>query len=304
VDKLLIPNNVIYVVGDVLGQWYYSHTKLDTLFGEAGATGDPPLGNCVGKAQQWLKRVNQESESPLEILGNVMTPFMSLELASNDKWKAGVDRINAALQKGGLCFDPTGKIVDESPSVTIDRIDGAITMKDSLSRKPTLSSRAPNVGDTTRVFVVHGHDDGLKNTVARFLQTLHLDPVILHEQPDRGRTIIEKFEQWSAVNFAVALFTADDLGNSKKNASSADPRPSPPQPRARQNVVLEFGYFLGKLGRANVCAIVDKSIELPSDYSGVLFLPLDQWQQGLLDALAEAGFQLDSDAMRQAIKIK
>jgi predicted nucleotide-binding protein len=100
-----------------------------------------------------------------------------------------------------------------------------------------------------RVFVVHGHDGEAKETVARFLEKLELEPIILHEQPNQGRTVIEKFETSSSdVAFAVVLLTPDDLGR----AANGPPDLSA---RARQGVILELGYFLGRLGRTRVCAL-------------------------------------------------
>ena len=99
---------------------------------------------------------------------------------------------------------------------------------------------------TNEIFVVHGRDDGAKETVARFLTKLGLQPVILHEQPNQGRTIIEKFEQFAQVGFAVVLLTPDDL-------CSHSGQPDRARPRARQNVILELGFFLGKLGRLRTC---------------------------------------------------
>jgi predicted nucleotide-binding protein len=122
--------------------------------------------------------------------------------------------------------------------------------------------------ETRDVFLIHGHDDGAKEAVARFLGKLDLNPIILHEQPNRGRTVIEKFEAHSNVGFAVALLTPDDIGAPKSS-------PDKPNPRARQNVILELGYFIGKLSRARVCGLYVESVELPSDIHGVLYVPLD-----------------------------
>ena len=119
--------------------------------------------------------------------------------------------------------------------------------------------------NTNEVFIIHGRDDGAKQTVARFLETLDLKPAILHERPDGGRTIIEKFEQNAEVGFAVALLTPDDVGAGKGEESSFNPR-------ARQNVIFEFGYFIGKLDRKRVCALVKGHVEKPSDYDGVLYI--------------------------------
>ena len=127
------------------------------------------------------------------------------------------------------------------------------------------------------VFIIHGRDDGAKQTVARFLETLGLEPVILHEQADLGRTIIEKFEEHAQVGFAVALLMPDDVGSFKGEETKL-------RPRARQNVIFEFGYFIGKLGRKRVCALVKGDVEKPSDYDGVLYIPWDDsggWKMSL-----------------------
>jgi len=124
------------------------------------------------------------------------------------------------------------------------------------------------------IFVVHGHDNEAKQEVARILEKLGLHPIILHEQPDKGRTIIEKFEAHSNVGFAVVLLTSDDVGHPKD-------KPAEVKPRARQNVVLELGFFLGKLNRPRVCALLKGDIEIPNDYAGVLYTPMDDagaWQ--------------------------
>jgi predicted nucleotide-binding protein len=91
--------------------------------------------------------------------------------------------------------------------------------------------------------------------------------VIPHEQADSGRTIIEKFEEHASdAGFAIVLPTADDLGKAK-DATRLNPR-------ARQNVVLEFGYFMAKLGRGRVVALHEAGVELPSDATGVLYKSL------------------------------
>jgi predicted nucleotide-binding protein len=91
------------------------------------------------------------------------------------------------------------------------------------------------------IFIIHGRDDGIKETVARFLEHLDLHPIILHEQANRGNTIIEKFEQYSNIGYAIAILTPDDIGGLKETPSSQF------KDRARQNVVFELGFFFGKL---------------------------------------------------------
>lgn len=146
--------------------------------------------------------------------------------------------------------------------------------------------------NTREVFVIHGRDKAAKQKVARFLEKLDLTPVILHEQPNQGQTIIEKFEQHAQVGFAVALLTPDDGGALQGEAEHG-------KPRARQNVVFELGYFLGRLGRKRVCALVKgEDLERPSDYAGVVYIPLDDyggWERKLFKELKEAGFEIDAN---------
>jgi len=137
------------------------------------------------------------------------------------------------------------------------------------------------------VFVVHGHDEAAREKIARFLERLQFKPIILHEQASRGRTIIEKVEAHADVGFAVVLLTPDDEGCEKGGTA---------RPRARQNVVLELGYFLGRLGRTHVCALKRGDIEIPSDFEGVVYVGFDNsdgWKQALGRDLQAAGFDID-----------
>jgi predicted nucleotide-binding protein len=141
-----------------------------------------------------------------------------------------------------------------------------------------------------QVFVVHGHDEATKEKVARFISKLRLEPMILHEQPNRGRTIIEKFVDHADVGYALVLLTADDVGGPKR--TDGDNMKS----RARQNVVFELGYFTGRLGRERVCALYEGGVEIPSDYEGVVYVPLDEagaWQFKVAKELKAAGFDTD-----------
>jgi predicted nucleotide-binding protein len=149
---------------------------------------------------------------------------------------------------------------------------------------------SPTPSRSTNVFVVHGHDEAPKEGVARLLSQLGLRPVILHEQPNKGRTIIEKFEDYANVNFTVVLLTLDDRGGRSNEPFEAQ------HPRARQNVWLELGFFLGKLGRASVCALYRRGVEIPSDYQGVVLVELDDsgaWKYRLAEELQAAGYQVD-----------
>lgn len=159
--------------------------------------------------------------------------------------------------------------------------------KQASTRKAT-----PKKHDTTKVFVVHGHDAKAKETTARFLERLNVRPIILHEQPSGGGTIIEKFERHSDVEFAVILLTPDDIGSAIKSKNR--------KPRARQNVIFEFGYFIGKLGRRNVCALYHDGVELPSDYEGVVYIRMDEegaWRTKVAQELVQAGIAIELDGL-------
>lgn len=147
------------------------------------------------------------------------------------------------------------------------------------------------VKSSNKVFVVHGHDDAAKHELARFLERIGLEAIILHEQPNQGRTIIEKFADCAGeVGFAVVLFTPDDLGGAKAAASQAA--------RARQNVVFELGYFVAKLGRGKVCLLRRGDVEIPSDLYGVVYTELDAnegWKLALAKELKAAKLAFDAN---------
>lgn len=144
--------------------------------------------------------------------------------------------------------------------------------------------------DSKKVFIVHGHDNEMLQTVARYLEKCSIEPIILHEQTSNGRTIIEKFEQHSNVPFAIVLLSPDDVGRSISDD------PADLNYRARQNVIFELGYFIGKLGRTHVCALLKGSLETPSDYDGIVYLQFDQmdgWKLLLAKEMKQAGLSID-----------
>ncbi len=160
------------------------------------------------------------------------------------------------------------------------------TYVEQNAQDPTISRIEPT--DLGRVFIVHGHDEAPRETVARFIVSAGLEPVILHEQANRGMTVLEKLMANGDVGYAVVLLTPDDLGRS--TAEDDD------KPRARQNVILELGYFLGRLGRERVMALLKGSVEIPSDYMGVLYERYDDgggWRQKLARELQTAGYEID-----------
>lgn len=169
--------------------------------------------------------------------------------------------------------------------------------RQALAHRHTPLSSSTSGGVTTlskptsnRVFIVHGHDEKLTAQVARVIEQLGLEPIILKEQPSRSATIVEKFEKHAAeAGFAVVCLTPDDEGFAKSSGSTMA------KDRARQNVVMELGYFMGKLGRDKVCALHSASLELPSDIHGVVYVPVEtgDWKYALGKELRAAGYDVD-----------
>ncbi len=114
----------------------------------------------------------------------------------------------------------------------------------------------------------------------------------MHEQPSKGKTIIEKFEENSDVDYAIVLLTPDDIGGIKDIEKLNDLKP-----RARQNVIFELGFFVGKLGRDKLCALKKGNLEILSDFSGVIYISADEenWRMDLLKELKSAGIPMDID---------
>lgn len=124
------------------------------------------------------------------------------------------------------------------------------------------------------------------------MEQIRIQPIILQEIPDEGHTVIEKFEYHAdRVKFAVVLFTPDDVGALNSKIDSAEPRP-------RQNVIFELGYFIGKLGRDRVRVLVKGEVAMLSDYSGVLRIAMDDnggWKVSLVRELKNAGYAVDAN---------
>lgn len=141
----------------------------------------------------------------------------------------------------------------------------------------------------SKVFIVHGHNGELKQEVARVLEKQGIEAIILSEQANKGATIIEKFEKNSDVGAAICLFTEDDCGKAKEDNELKS--------RARQNVVFEAGYFIGKLGRQNVVIITNDKVELPGDLAGVVYTNNKMWEVEVLKELKEIGFSVDMNKL-------
>lgn len=146
--------------------------------------------------------------------------------------------------------------------------------------------------DNSKVFIVHGRDDLAKVEVARFVEKLGLEAIILHEQASSGKTIIEKIEEHTNVGFGIVLYTPCDVGGLKGETDF--------KARARQNVVFEHGFLMGKIGRSNVCALVKSDVEKPNDISGVVYIGMDNaggWQAELMKEMKSSGLEIDANKL-------
>lgn len=185
------------------------------------------------------------------------------------------------------------KTIEGVLSLVIDDLElkdhGAIIatrIVDNLKQKPILKKK---------VFIVHGHNETMKQSVARFIENIGLEAIILSEQVNNGKTIIEKFDLNANVDFAIILLSADDKGYSVKDGSRKA------RYRARQNVIFELGYFIAKFNREKVVALFEniRNFEAPSDLHGVVYTPFDgpdgAWKASLLKELKANGFDIDSN---------
>lgn len=148
--------------------------------------------------------------------------------------------------------------------------------------------------NSNRVFIVHGHNHGFRDATARLTEKFGLVPIILAEQPSLGQTIIEKFESHSNVASAIVILSADDRGGTQKSKLSEQ------RARARQNVILELGYFVGSLGRKRVFVLYEPTVEIPSDYLGVIYIKLDEnnaWKRELGYEMHSSGIPIDPSAL-------
>jgi predicted nucleotide-binding protein len=157
----------------------------------------------------------------------------------------------------------------------IDRLE-LIPLSAGVQGVIPLQPQAPNSQPrTNKVFVVHGRDELAKTSLEVFLHEIGLEPIVLHRQADEGMTIIEKFEKHSDVGYAFILLTPDEVAYLVTEDSKADSERNK-EFRARPNVIFEFGYFVGKLGRSRVCCLYTGKVTLPSDVSGMIYKRYDK----------------------------
>ena len=234
-----------------------------------------------------LESIEERAEAALRDLGEV---YVQKDLRHPESWSVNVtgkesEQAFNYLQQKQLVKRRTR----QSWSLTTHGANVALALVRGASETTTSEEPKKMQPDTNRVFVVHGHNHGLREKVARVLEKMHLKPIILSEQPGMGQTIMEKLHANSDVGFAVVILTDEDVGKAKADAGEG-------RPRARQNVILELGFFIGKLGRERVAVLMQEGIEPPSDILGVEYIPVDAgdaWKYKMGKELKAAGFPVD-----------
>lgn len=250
----------------------------------ASVLGQSPRGCVFTTANNELRWAYWHNKGTMsESLQAVVARFDTLMAKIATSSAVGDAKREMYLLLGKSLFGAIDASRPKSPKATFAEVErqlAAFAPKNSVARTHRASRR---------VFVVHGHDDAAREAIARFLDRLELIPIVLKEQANAGRTIIEKFEAESDVGFAVVLLTPDDVGGVAKT-------PRKLLPRARQNVIFELGYFAGALGRRHVIALVKDDVEVPSDYQGVVFIPMDKndgWRLKVAQELKAGGLTID-----------
>lgn len=246
------PNRAALIrARDAISEW--SHTGIDDLLLEAGVAG-LSAGRDAGSRRD---RANAIVEFAINNPSSVT--------AENSLLSAYIVRRSAATNVEAEDETPVSPTQVVAPDV------GAVPEAESADRSPN------------RVFVVHGQNESARTAVVSFLESVGLAGIVLHEQPNMGRHLLTKFiQEADLVTFAVVLMTADDEGRRKGETLA---------PRARQNVILELGYFLAHLGQAKVCALITPGLETPSDFDGIVYIRMDddqRWQQELKRELLAA----------------
>ena len=287
-----------------------TESKLDFAFRKSG--GVPFYGRFIGRQYQLGGGANTEPTFMIlqDNLKEVWdSPFLleeerkaMLSLSKDSSHSNVVPKgIETLLIEKGL-VRKTDSDVELSIGYLVDYIRTIILPADSVpnEREDTENKQSKKESimkqkSTDEVFIVHGHDSAMKESVKSLLKSFGLKPVILAEKPNKGKTIIEKFEaNTQTIDYAVVLMSDEEDQGHARNERRC-------KPRARQNVILELGYFIGKLGRDRVCVLKKSKVETPSDILGIVYTEYIQdskdWQIRLADELRSAGYQIDKNSI-------
>jgi hypothetical protein len=283
------------------------HTGFDRFLMELELP-DPNVGRGSGLMARATSLADFAIKNPEFLSPERRSVAYEIILRAIEIWKGGAltnlaaggrEKFAAAMTREGLASrlaDDEGAIV----SAPLTELQDAPQLGETLQMpgfnppRPVANRKSLDTRHPRRVFVVHGHDEAARLAVASFLKAIDFEVIILHEQTNKGRTVIEKFEAHSDVGFSVIILTPDDVGGKDHTGLQA---------RARQNVILEWGYFIGRLKRARVFALRKGDVELPSDIVGIVWEVFDEhgaWKQKLAKELNDADYEIDWQKVARA----
>ncbi|MEZ8533753.1 TIR domain-containing protein [Vibrio cyclitrophicus] len=250
---------------------YYDDKRASGLYNDASGYSDELRDKC-------LKIANQLSRGTY-----------SVQL---DSQQSDTAPIKQALRNTQPSWPPSRQQTNQRPTQAPVPQDFQQAVQ-SIFQQPAPTEQPMNPviqASKQKVFIVHGHDDNLRMQVELFVRTVGLDPIVLMNQANGGNTIIEKIEEYGDVDYAIVLYTPCDEGRKKGSQDLKD--------RARQNVVFEHGYFIARLGRKKVSAIVKPEVEIQNDIQGVVYIPTDtNWENQLLKEFHKAGLKFNANAL-------
>ncbi|HHJ16777.1 MAG TPA: DNA-binding protein [Gammaproteobacteria bacterium] len=265
-------------------KYWHCHIEVDT----GGKKNTSAIFNDLTIKELWQQVVSPwHTHRPFTVDGTIVRDYdkvQKIKITQTEHPQSYyAEQHNASMQRKGIADMATNRRLlplSKGKDYTHEFLFADLTMNDNEQEK---------VVSNNKIFIVHGHDEQVKETTARFVEKLGLEAVILHEQANEGKTIIEKLEKHTDVGFSLVLLTPDDVGATVTDKENL-------KPRARQNVLLELGYMAGKLGRGKVCALKKGDVEIPSDLIGVLYVEIDAagaWRLQVAKELKVAGLGVD-----------
>ncbi|MGL5621193.1 TIR domain-containing protein [Cetobacterium sp.] len=246
---------------EIIKEYIIPYVDCDDFFLESGFVNRRDIGEII------VKNVNEKIERIRDYLQN----------------QVAINVIYFYTNETALENDICGKNI---VSDLIKKLQ-LLRAKEKKSEKK-LEIKSEIITQNNKIFIVHGHDIEMRETVARFVEKIGLEAVILYEQTNGGKTIIEKIEENTDVRYGIILYSPCDHGKSQKEEKLKN--------RPRQNVVLEHGYLMAKLGRKNVIALTKGELELPSDLLGIINPNYDlfgYWKFKIAKELKENGLKID-----------
>jgi predicted nucleotide-binding protein len=302
--RKLHPTTLEKIANLILGhevEHYRSGAQIDAFLVNSGLARDELCGTsrfyvaflALEKANE---SVSSNDPSRANLLFNILNNLIDLREYLGDRDLQGevICKLNEALEYEGYVVE----IFDEFTGARIYERDSMEPVQEKTVEDLQLMGAGAElqINDETpprRVFIVHGHDRDLLNELKVVLHQLGIDSVVLQDIPGRGKTIIEKFEELAkSTSYAIVLLSPDDVG--KKSGADES------KTRARQNVILELGYFYGRLGRDRVTAIHKNVDEVPSDIDGVLTVRWDEsgkWKRKLANEMKAADLPVDMNKL-------